>query len=661
MAEGWIRWANRAIWAAWAILGAVHLATLDSVPAGLHLDEAYNALDALRIGVDGFWPVFLSSNFGREALMHYFVALSLRIFGLQVWAVRLPAYLAWLASLPALWWLLREMFPDLRERIGHWLIAAPLFLTCLWFAVTAHYAIRISVFVLVEMLFIAALWRAWRTRRSGPALLSGALGGLCAYTYIASRMLPLLLLLTLCLALVTRPREVIARRRLLTTIMLTIIIVALPLIVHFIRVPTDFYWRASQVAISSGGEGTGDSIVKVFVDSTVRTAGMFFRNGAENPRNNIPGRPVFTWAMLPPFLLGLGLALRWRQKPRETFILLWLLVMLIPTWLSQEAPAFHRAIGAFPPAMLLAANGGYEWWRLAQQYGNRIPKASRLVSGLLGIAVLWETGAGLHAFWEWSSQPALYFAFDAGLREVGTWVANLSSEERVYFSPLSNPISMGFYLSMKPTAPVLRHFDGRHALVLRPGETMRYVVMVQEDDHLEQKLSALLLGQLPQPERQFYDIEGKPFARIYHIAGESRLRGPQFPQEAVWLDGIRLIGYDLDQCCLYDKGDTMLLRLWWQLAGETPKDKWTVFTHLLNSSGVWVAGHDSEPGRGSYPTTVWEPGDTIIDDHPIRIPPEAISGDYRLEIGLYNWQTGRRLPLTVSGKDHAILGSVTIK
>jgi len=56
----------------------------------------------------------------------------------------------------------------------------------------------------------------------------------------------------------------------------------------------------------------------------------------------------------------------------------------------------------------------------------------------------------------------------------------------------------------------------------------------------------------------------------------------------------------------------------------------------------------------SPPTDVWAAGDTYLDRHIIRLPVDAPAGEYQLEVGLYDGQTGERAP--VLGVDGAALG-----
>ena len=671
MKRDYAGWLSRAVWIAWGGLFAAHLLTLGRAPAGLHYDESFNALDALRIGYDGYWPAFLRDNFGREPLMVYVMAASLRLFGNHIWAVRFPAALAWGASLPALHWLIRELYPsDPRRRMVRWLIAAPLFMTSLWFGITAHYAIRTSWFVLMEMLFVAALWRLWNTGNTRTAVLAGVLGGLCSYTYLPNRLLPLLLGAFLLIGLARRRAQLLARWRVLAIVVLVAFVVQLPLAVHFARFPDDFGLRTSQVSIvDPAGEAADTSWLAALLDNGKRVAGMFFLRGDENPRNNVPGRPLLTWWILPLFLVGF-LSLIWpRRSVRRLFILMWFLIMLLPTWLTELAPSYQRALGAFPPLILLVAEGGYTLWRQVQSAstgptGWRTRHswgrwATATIAALLLLTVLAESSASLSAFRQWTAMPSLFYAFDEGLTQLGQYMASLPSERLVYLSPVSGHPTLTFFLTAAPAPPDVRTFDGRHVLVSRPGEDLTYVVIVHEDYRFE-LMAPWLYPELDPPSEKFYDREGHTYAQVYRVPGTARLREPQFPTDIRWEDNVHLTAYDLIGCCTYKPGDTIFLELGWAVGSAPPQQPWTIFTHLLAPDGHLVAGDDCEPGCGSYPTTRWQPGDVIVDEYQLLIPADAPPGEYTLEIGLYDWRTGNRLSLIGHGGNSATLVPITV-
>jgi hypothetical protein len=81
------------------------------------------------------------------------------------------------------------------------------------------------------------------------------------------------------------------------------------------------------------------------------------------------------------------------------------------------------------------------------------------------------------------------------------------------------------------------------------------------------------------------------------------------------------------------------LTLYWQ-AGEPSSTDAVVFVHLFDSQGNFIAGADSRPRNGLYSTLAWQPGEGIVDDHPLAAAPP---GEYTLRIGMYDSATQNRL------------------
>jgi len=120
-----------------------------------------------------------------------------------------------------------------------------------------------------------------------------------------------------------------------------------------------------------------------------------------------------------------------------------------------------------------------------------------------------------------------------------------------------------------------------------------------------------------------------------------------FPQKARLGDRVTLLGYDLRSQRIR-QGESVQLTLYWQ-PNEPILRPYTVFTHLIDLDGELVAQQDGMPVNGTVPTTCWVPGEVIVDRYDIAVGPKVPPGDYRLETGLYLWQTGERLPSTGVG------------
>ncbi len=116
---------------------------------------------------------------------------------------------------------------------------------------------------------------------------------------------------------------------------------------------------------------------------------------------------------------------------------------------------------------------------------------------------------------------------------------------------------------------------------------------------------------------------------------------PQIAQNDMFGDNpiISLRGYDLD----IDAGK-LSLTLYWRSEAVT-EIGYTRFIHLRDEQGNTVAQSDGLPGGGNYPTMLWDPDEVIVDQATINLPPDLISANYTLVVGLYDPATGQRLPV----------------
>jgi hypothetical protein len=81
------------------------------------------------------------------------------------------------------------------------------------------------------------------------------------------------------------------------------------------------------------------------------------------------------------------------------------------------------------------------------------------------------------------------------------------------------------------------------------------------------------------------------------------------------------------------------------------------FAHLLDAeTGELVAQQDVMPRDWTYPTTWWEKGEVVSDEIALAVS-DAPPGVYRVAIGVYDPETGVRLPVvdttrTGEAQDH---------
>ncbi|RME69605.1 MAG: hypothetical protein D6784_18125, partial [Chloroflexi bacterium] len=78
------------------------------------------------------------------------------------------------------------------------------------------------------------------------------------------------------------------------------------------------------------------------------------------------------------------------------------------------------------------------------------------------------------------------------------------------------------------------------------------------------------------------------------------------------------------------------------------------------AEGQVVSGWDSQPFGGLYPTSLWSPGEMVVDTFTLPLPEDGLPpGEYRLITGFYQFETGVRLTLS-SGADFAELARFTV-
>jgi len=182
----------------WLVAVLARVWAFGAVPEGVHQDGAMAALDAAALaayGTDRFgmaWPVHLTAwGYGQmSALMSYLMAPFVKLFGLNIVAVRLPNLLMSLAGLGALYAFARKAFRSETAGLAVFAFAAinP------WHIMQSRWALDCNLF---PHLFMIGLWLVHKgatEKRLRWVLLSMVSFALCLYAYgIALYTVPLFL------------------------------------------------------------------------------------------------------------------------------------------------------------------------------------------------------------------------------------------------------------------------------------------------------------------------------------------------------------------------------------------------------------------------------------------------------------------------------------
>jgi 4-amino-4-deoxy-L-arabinose transferase-like glycosyltransferase len=123
------------------------------------------------------------------------------------------------------------------------------------------------------------------------------------------------------------------------------------------------------------------------------------------------------------------------------------------------------------------------------------------------------------------------------------------------------------------------------------------------------------------------------------VLGPAITAPPTFVEEVVIDDAVRLLGFDVQH-----DGQSVQIDLHWQPLRPLDAD-YTSFVQLLAAGDVKVAQSDQPVGGVYYPTSLWQPGQTLRDRHTLLLPADAAPGPYRLHVGMYQLIDGEIVPL----------------
>jgi hypothetical protein len=209
-------------------------------------------------------------------------------------------------SLPAVYWLAREVFGPRRALVAMGLVAfglVPL--------IVSRWGWTLALLLTLSMATVAATLAALRTRRMAYAILAGILLGLSLHTHAAAWAAAGGLLLHAVL-LLKRPDL----RRLIAGAVAGCLLAAIPYVVGFADYPALVGGRARDVSVFGttkdvsipGGNRPGAPAIRLPYNMLEYT-GLFLWTSDPNPRHGFPGRPPFLLPVGVAALIGIALAL----------------------------------------------------------------------------------------------------------------------------------------------------------------------------------------------------------------------------------------------------------------------------------------------------------------------------------------------------------------
>jgi hypothetical protein len=362
-------------------------------------------------------------------------------------------------------------------------------------------------------------------------------------------------------------------------------------------------------------------------------------------------------------LVGLIIALRRLATPPYTLLLIWLPVMLLPTILSDQPAHPLRAIGALPPALLLAAVG---LQRVSEWLSGALPLRPSAGQALVLTAVLIVGGVSSYRtyFLDWAYRSDTQAFFDVTDYTAGEQMLALAQSttllltERTFLNPTTNFV-LESSSQLAPAAETPRH-DLPVALLYKP-HTCR---LSQEMRLLQRELNgALTVYQIGAHELdvpaflaaangdgKVQDHNNQPslfsLSRLPTIGSLSRNALPHVVGANIAKE-ICLVAFDVTPVAA-TPGDEVMLTFYWEYLHESARGTVTGIARLIDADGTEIYHFPLSgfPGSGTGE------GELFSTSAAFNLPAEMHPGKYLLQL---DFATNEGEPL-----GHATVGGLLV-
>jgi hypothetical protein len=332
---------------------------LTQIPWALSGDEGSVGLTAIQFVSGARDNVFSIGWFSFPAMYFYVQAIPIEILGQTVPALRIPAAIAGVLTVAALYVFARSIF-------GRGIaLASSAYLAAFHFHI--HFS-RLGLPNIWDGLFFVAfsglLLYAWNLDHDSSRgrrfffVMAGIVLGLAQYFYASSRSLFLVVFVWLIIALLHNRKAFLSRLPNLFAMGIATLTVVLPLALFFARHPNEFMAPMRRVTIF--GKWLENELQTKSTSTLSILASQFSHSALGFTSENLRGfyQPDHSMLLAIPsalFLLGLVLVLFRLLDLRFSWLFVWLMAAVVTGALSQDPPAAQRYVFVAPVAAMLVA------------------------------------------------------------------------------------------------------------------------------------------------------------------------------------------------------------------------------------------------------------------------------------------------------------------
>ena len=391
---------------------------LNTLPPGLHPDEAANGLDIVQRIFHHDWRVIYATNGPREALFFYLQAVFVWAFGNTIFALRLAPALLSIATVIMVYLYTKDWFGRRTALLAAFLIAVNP-----WVVTIGRDGFRAGMTPLIIAAVAFLGGRAYTRQKIGYFIAAGAVFGLGFYTYTAFFMFSLVPIGGLgYLALRNRSWLKTNWKNLLISVAVTAAVL-LPLGITIVRNPGASTARAGGTSFLNKDLNGGKPIQTLFVGAG-KTLLQYNFVGDQNSRHNLPGEPLVNTFVGIMLILGLLVAFSRFGRAKYAAVLAMFFVMMLPAILTAEGlPHALRSIGTAASVFTIAAIGiDYLLTRWYKTFPINAPArtAGAVMIGLLLFLTLVQ--GWRQYFVAWAQDPSTYQAYSENMVQIGKYL-----------------------------------------------------------------------------------------------------------------------------------------------------------------------------------------------------------------------------------------------
>lgn len=421
---------------------------IENVPPGIYPDEAVNGEDALRALSAGDWRWFYPANQGREGLFMNMIAACFKLFGASILTLKLPAILFGTLTILGTYLLASEIFrlllsESVRKKAA--LAAAFMVATSFWTINFSRISFRANMLPAILAFAFYFLWKGLRTKKYTDFIWGGLVFGLGLHSYIAFRIAPAILVVTLFSLLLTRQDFWKEYWKKIIIFVAAAILVGLPMFYTFYIHPEYLESRSNAISVFSPEVNKG-RLMPTFLRSFGLSLIKYTFVGDMNWRHNYKPYPLLEFVTGAAFLLGIfwsfrrffqTLYQRLIQKIKNPemdvhfFLIGWFFAMLAPEFLAAEGnPHALRSIGTVPVIFIFAA---IAFGRLMEKAEKKGPTMQRWTNIMLVSALLFSGLFNTVKYFDfWATKPIVATSFNRNLTLISKHIQILPREKMVY-------------------------------------------------------------------------------------------------------------------------------------------------------------------------------------------------------------------------------------